>query len=240
MILKQDAILERIRDNEKQQTNPLFIVPSPFTADELTGKTSASGAASIDLRLGTWFLVAHRTKVAFLEISNPSRMQLTLDELEDKNVISKDIRSRIQLRLDQRVPASAAARMHHVRFGDDFILHPRSFALASTIEWLRIPTDLAGYVTGRSSLGRRGLIIATAVGVHPGFTGCLTLELSNLGDVPIIIRPGMTVAQLFLHSVTGSTEAESVDRSAFYCKRRPVLGELIQDDISLAIAKGYQ
>jgi dCTP deaminase len=129
--------------------------------------------------------------------------------------------------------------MHHVRFGDDFVLHPRSFALASTIEWLRIPTDLAGYVTGRSSLGRRGLIIATAVGVHPGFTGCLTLELSNLGDVPIIIRPGMTVAQLFLHAVEGATESESVDRSAFYCKRRPVLGELVQDDVALAIAKGF-
>src|SRR5437899_9334002 len=100
---------------------------------------------------------------------------------------------------------------------------------------MRLINDEEDFRTNPSSLGRRGLIIATAVGVHPGFTGCLTLELSNLGDVPIIIRPGMTVAQLFLHAVAGATEPESVDRSAFYCKRRPVLGELVQDDIALAI-----
>src|SRR4051794_15361758 len=113
MILKQDAILERIRDKEKYIGDPLFIVPSPFTAEELSGKTPASGAASIDLRLGTWFLVAHPTKVAFLEISKPSRMQLILDELENKNVISQDVRRRIEPRLDQRLPVGAAARMHH-------------------------------------------------------------------------------------------------------------------------------
>src|SRR5437660_1871534 len=184
MILKQDAILERIRDKEKQLINPLFIVPSPFTADELSGKTSVSGAASVDLRLGTWFLVAHRTKVPFLEISKPSRMQLILEELQEKHIISAEIKRLIQPRIDQRVSASASARMHHVRFGDDFVLHPRSFALACTIEWLRIPTDLAGYVTGRSSLGRRGLIIARAGGVPAGFTGCLTVAFFSLGDMP--------------------------------------------------------
>jgi hypothetical protein len=107
MILKQGAILERIRDKDKQTKNPLFIVPSPFTADEFSGKSSVSGAASIDLRLGTWFLVAHRTKVPFLEISKPSRMQLILDELQDKHVISADIKRLIQPRIDQHVSASA-------------------------------------------------------------------------------------------------------------------------------------
>ncbi|SRR6266404_3981452 len=239
MILKQQRILERLQDKEKQKTNPLFIVPCPFSAAELAGEAAISGAASLDLRLGTWFLVARRTKVPFLEISKPNRAQLILEELQEKQVISEEAKRKIQSRRDLRVPPSAAARTYHVRFGDDFVLHPRSFALASTLEWLRVPTDLAGYVTGRSSWGRRGLIIATAVGVHPGFTGCLTLELSNLGDVPIIIRPGMTVAQLFLHRAEGPIEGDSVDRSAFYCKRRPVLGELVQDEVALAIAKGY-
>jgi dCTP deaminase len=238
MILKQKKIIARLQDKEQQATNPLFIVPCPFTEAELSGKKQISGAASVDLRLGTWFLVARRTKVPFLEISKPSRTQLTLEELRQKEVISEEIKTKIQSQLEFRVPPSAVARAYHVRFGEDFILHPRSFALASTLEWLRIPTDLAGYVTGRSSWGRRGLIIATAVGVHPGFTGCLTLELANLGDVPIVIRPGMTVGQLFIHTVDGPTDPDSVDRSAFYCKRRPVLGELIQDEIALALAKG--
>lgn len=72
-----------------------------------------------------------------------------------------------------------ATKTHYVKFGDSYYLHPHSFALGVTLEWLRIPRTLAGYVVGKSSWGRRGLIIATAVGVHPGFTGCLTLELAK-------------------------------------------------------------
>jgi dCTP deaminase len=239
MILKQERLIARLKDTELQAINPLFIIPCPFSEDELNGTSKASGAASIDLRLGTWFLVARRTKIPFLEISKPSRIELALGDLADRDAISAEVRKRLQAELEFRVPPSAVARPYHVRFGDDFILHPRSFALASTLEWLRIPTDLAGYVTGRSSLGRRGLIIATAVGVHPGFTGCLTLELANLGDVPVSVRPG-TIGQLFIHKVEGPQEPESVDRSSFYCKRRPILGDLAQDEIALALAKGYR
>ncbi len=106
-----------------------------------------------------------------------------------------------------------------MRFGEDFILHPRSFVLGVTLEWLRMPSNFAGYVIGKSSWGRRGLIIATATGVHPGFTGCLTLELSNIGDLPIAIRPGMTIAQLFVHSAIGIRGDKSIDKTAFACKR---------------------
>jgi dCTP deaminase len=240
MILKQERIITRLKDAELQGVNPLFIIPCPFSGAELSGEVQASGAASIDLRLGTWFLVASRTKIPFLEISKPSRVELALSDSPDPDAIPLAEKKRLQAELEFRVRPSAAARPYHVRFGDDFILHPRSFALASTLEWLRIPTDLAGYVTGRSSLGRRGLIIATAVGVHPGFTGCLTLELANLGDVPISVRPGMTIGQLFIHKAEGPQEPESVDRSSFYCKRRPILGDLAQDDIALALAKGYR
>src|SRR5262245_18868742 len=90
-------------------------------------------------------------------------------------------------------------KTHYVRFGDKYILHPGSFVFGVTLEWLRLPGDLAAYVIGRSSWGRRGLIIATATGVHPGFKGCLTLALTNVGEIPIAIKPGMETCQLFLH-----------------------------------------
>lgn len=94
------------------------------------------------------------------------------------------------------------------------------------------------YLTGRSSWGRRGLTIATATGVHPGFTGCLTLELANLGDIPIAIRPGMTIGQLFLHNVECDASDLSVDQSGFVCKRAPRLGHPKIDHIAKALGRG--
>ena len=84
-------------------------------------------------------------------------------------------------------------KTHYVPFGSEYYLHPRSFVLSVTLEWIRLPKNLAAYVIGKSSWGRRGLIIATATGVHPGFKGCLTLELSNVGELPIAIKPGMEI-----------------------------------------------
>jgi len=117
-------------------------------------------------------------------------------------------------------------KTHFVPFGKDYILHPRSFVLGVTLEWIRMPLRMAGYVNGKSSWGRRGLIIATAAVVHPGFIGCLTLELTNLGEVPIAIRPGMRIGQLSFHELSGSTDASSLSKPLlnFSGQRRPVLG----------------
>lgn len=57
---------------------------------------------------------------------------------------------------------------------------------------------------GRSSWGREGLVIATATGVHPGYSGILTLELTNLGEIPLRLYPGIAIAQLFVHTVDAS------------------------------------
>lgn len=129
------------------------------------------------------------------------------------------------------------ARLHdevYVPFGQEFVLHPRSFALAATLEWLRLPSDLAGYVIGKSSWGRCGLIIATATGVHPGFTGCLTLELSNVGEVPIAVKPGTAICQLFLHRVDGT--GEHVDRSPALGHRKPTYYPIKPDAFAQSLA----
>lgn len=117
----------------------------------------------------------------------------------------------------------------YVKFGDEYILHPRSFVLSATLEWLRLPSNLAAYVIGKSSWGRRGLVIATATGVHPGYKGCLTLELSNLGELPIAIKPGTTVCQLFFHKVDTS-DSKNVDKSQFVMSRKPSLGSVDTSD----------
>jgi dCTP deaminase len=76
-------------------------------------------------------------------------------------------------------------------------LHPGEFVLAATLEYFRFPGDLAGRIEGRSSWGRLGLLVhATAGFVDPGFAGALTFELSNVGRLPIELKPGLRLGQI--------------------------------------------
>jgi len=204
MVLKSDEIARWLeRSPEKKTDDRLIIRPQP-PLDFL----KARGAASIDLRLGTWFVTLPFHRFTHLDI------------------ISEPEAAEDYARL---------AKTHHIPFSKKFILHPKDFALAVTLEWIRLPSRLAGYVVGRSSWGRRGLIIATAAGVHPGFTGCLTLELSNVGEVPITLEPGMTICQLFLHTV--ATQSELTDKSLFVGLRRPALGTIALDNVARRLAE---
>jgi len=112
-----------------------------------------------------------------------------------------------------------------LQFGEPLIIHPHQFVLARTLEVVRLPKNLLAYVIGRSSWGRRGLIVATAVVVHPGFSGPITLELKNVGEVPIALYPMDRIAQLTFHdvSVAGiSTKVTSQFASTFV----PTLGSV--------------
>jgi dCTP deaminase len=156
--------------------------------------------ASIDLRLGTWFLVPRTVRHSYYSLLDSHEGSLHEDDASSK---------------------------HYVRFGGEFHLHPGSFVLAATMEWIKMPRSLCGYVTGKSSLGRRGLVIETAPGVHPGFAGCLTLELANVGVVPLILTPGIPVCQLFLHRLQSPVDLET--ESKFSALRQPKLGSPSRD-----------
>ncbi|MEO7069990.1 MAG: dCTP deaminase [Nostocoides sp.] len=80
---------------------------------------------------------------------------------------------------------------------EGFVLHPGEFVLGSSLETITLPDDLAARVEGKSSLGRLGLLThATAGFVDPGFSGHVTLELSNVATLPIMLWPGMKIGQL--------------------------------------------
>jgi len=169
-----------------------------------------SGAASVDIRLGCWFSACRSSRAGLLDV---------YEEHSDAPNEAKLTKS------------------YYVPFGKGFVLHPRAFVLAITMEWIRLPANLAAYIIGRSSWGRHGLIIATATGVHPGFTGCLTLELSNVGEIPITIKPGTAVCQMFIHQVEiGDPDPELVDRSSFIGRRKPTLGIIELDLIAKKLA----
>jgi dCTP deaminase len=83
--------------------------------------------------------------------------------------------------------------------GEAFVLHPNEFVLGSTLEVVTLPDDLAGRLEGKSSLGRLGLLTHSTAGfIDPGFTGHVTLELSNVANLPITLWPGMKIGQLCL------------------------------------------
>ncbi len=85
-----------------------------------------------------------------------------------------------------------------VEVGDEaFILHPGEFVLGSTLERVTLPDDLVARLEGKSSLGRLGLLIHSTAGfIDPGWDGHVTLELSNVANLPITIYPGMKIGQL--------------------------------------------
>jgi dCTP deaminase len=95
-----------------------------------------------------------------------------------------------------------------VEVGDSpFILHPNEFVLGSTRERIRLPDDLVSRVEGKSSLGRLGLLIHSTAGfIDPAWNGHITLELSNVNNLPITLYPGMRIGQLSFFRLSSPAE----------------------------------
>lgn len=134
------------------------------------------GDVGVDLRLGPDFVVMRRaTEVAAFD---PARV----DEIGQRVRNYQDYL--------RRPPGSA------------FYLHPGEFAIARSLEYLTLPDDISAQVGGRSSWGRLGLVIQTAPLIQPKFQGTVTLELANVGTVPIVLYVGLRVAQVMFFEVT--------------------------------------
>lgn len=167
-VLSSDDIKKYLHRDE----DPLVIMP-------LIEPEEQFGSNSVDLRLGSYFILFRKAELATLKLEDP---QL-------KNKIG---------RFYEKV---------YIPLGQPFILHPRELVLGGTLEYIYIPKDLTVYLIGRSTWGRLGLIIATATLIHPGFKGCPTLELINQGNIPIPLYPGWPIAQLVFHKLTEPEKA---------------------------------
>ncbi|WP_020496775.1 dCTP deaminase [Sciscionella marina] len=98
---------------------------------------------------------------------------------------------------------------------EPFVLHPGEFVLGSTFERVTLPDDLAGRLEGKSSLGRLGLLTHSTAGfIDPGFTGHITLEFSNVANLPITLWPGMKIGQLCILRLSSAAEAPYGSESA--------------------------
>lgn len=209
MILRTEEIAARLNPTAKDDKDDPLII-TPLPDLKVLAD---SGSAAIDLRLGCWFSELKKTILPALHIhSNSHNIDDTYQQLSSER---------------------------YIKFGGSYYLHPQSFVLAVTLEWVKIPVNLAAYIHGKSSWGRRGLVIATAAVIHPGFVGCITLELTNLGEVPIEIKPGMRIAQLCLHN-TVSASVKKIDGSKFSGNRKPVIGSVKSDPIADNLMKNQR
>ena len=134
--------------------------------------------ASVNVRLGNEFIIMKQQSFPILDISNKEELSQRIEKYQEK------------VRID---------------FQEGFVLHPNHLIIGSTFEYIGLPDNLMAYVIGKSSWGRMGLIIATATKVDPGFKGCITLEIINEGQVPIVLYPGILIAQLVLHETLGKS-----------------------------------
>lgn len=145
------------------------------------------GAASIDLRIGNVVLMvrargsSHVDPVAFKKSAIAGSTHAAEVDRQQKH------------------------ERYEIPFHTKFLVHPGSLVLVPTLEWVKLPDDLHGSVTARSTWAREGLSIATATFIEPRYQGTVTLEISNLGQIPIALYPGMRIAQIAFATILGDT-----------------------------------
>ena len=144
--------------------------------------------------------------------------RIVIDPFEPSNVqpSSVDVRVDRQFRvfhnarypyIDVRQPMDDLTELVEVTGDEPFILHPGEFVLGQTLERVTLPDDLVARLEGKSSLGRLGLLIHSTAGfVDSGFSGNLTLELSNVANLPITIYHGMPIGQISFMRMDGPVE----------------------------------
>jgi len=167
---------------------------------------SQIGTSSVDLRLGFSFLLAKRANVPAIDpMSGPAL------------IVGEKLFEKITVSLGRKI-----------------FLHPKEFVIGATLEYLGLPRDIGGYVTSRSSWGRAGLAIATATAVAPGFRGVITLELANIGTAPIVLRPGVRIAQIIFHR----SQAQELYRGRYKFPTEPQAGKIhLDDDLQFWVPK---
>ena len=109
--------------------------------------------------------------------------------------------------IDVRADQPELTELVEIGGDDPFILHPGEFVLGSTFERVQLPNDLVARLEGKSSLGRLGLLIHSTAGyVDPGWEGNLTLELSNVANLPITLYDGMKIGQISFQRLSSPAE----------------------------------
>jgi len=158
--------------------------------------------SSVDLRLGNEFRLFKYVEMPFIDPRNKAETSSEITELRS-------------IKDDER-----------------FIVHPGDFLLGTTLEYVKVPDDMVARLEGRSSMGRLGLIIHSTAGyIDPGFEGKITLEISNLGKMPVALYTKMRICQVVFEKMTSPAERPyGINRDSKYQKQEhPEESKISQD-----------
>src|SRR5581483_2183947 len=131
-------------------------------------------------------------------------------------------------------------RKVHIPPMESFVLHPGEFVLAATLEYFKLPPDLAGRLEGRSTWGRLGLQVHSTAGfVDPGFEGILTFELQNMGKNPLPLYPGVRIAQICFFQTIATAIPYTKKKGAKYFHKVGTSGSLFYEDVEFEAIRKF-
>lgn len=163
--------------------------------------------ATADVRLGNSFRVFREHNTPYIDLSGP-REEVTaqLNKVMSDEIIISD--------------------------GDAFFLHPGELALATTLESVTLPSNIVGWLDGRSSLARLGLMVhVTAHRINPGWEGKIVLEFFNAGKLPLALRPNMAIGALSFEVLSGEAEKPyNARKDAKYKNQQSAISSRINQD----------
>ncbi|TMM43731.1 dCTP deaminase [Colwellia ponticola] len=169
---------------------------------------SMISGVSVDIRLGNEFRVFQEHTAPYIDLSAPkAQVQEAMN-----SIMSDEI---------------------HVADGDAFFLHPGELALAVTLESVTLPDNIVGWLDGRSSLARLGLMVhVTAHRIDPGWSGQIVLEFYNSGKLPLALRPKMKIAALNFETMSSSAQRPYNKRedAKYRGQKGAVASRISQDD----------
>lgn len=181
----------------------------------LIDPASQINPSSVDLRLGTDFKILKTSKFTHIEPE------------EDVKKIKEKIFEYIE--------------EIHLKPMDYIVLHPFEFVLGSTLEYIRLPDDIAARLEGRSSWGRIGLQIHSTAGfVDPGYSGTLTFELENIGKSPLKLYPGIRIAQISFYRVKKTDIPYYKKRITKYSRKIGAASTKFYEDPEFEIIRQYK
>lgn len=162
----------------------------------ITNGLKQIGSSSIDIRLGSAFKYLKVVNQTHFDIKDPAQLAKQIEEYSEEIVLQPS---------------------------EPFILHPKDFVLGSTLEYLKLPSNLTARLEGRSTWGRVGLQVHSTAGlIDPGFEGSLTFELHNLGKLPLPLFPGTRIGQLVFYSIDNASSLyKEKDGSKFHSQLGP-------------------
>jgi dCTP deaminase len=202
MRLNDIDIIKRLTGDKKLTGGKDPIVITPMIC-----ASEQIGPSSVDVHLGNRFMVvAHSDRQNYDPLMTREEYQEWLKHLKVVN--------------------------RYAAFSEPFVLHPWQFTLALTLEFISLPNDIVGRIDGRSSWARQGLVVhSTAGDIHPGTSGFVVFELLNYGPVPILLYPGLAIAQLTFEELSGKSRERYAGK---YSGFRRNLWSRYQDDMILS------